>query len=89
MANNFSKNTAFIHNEGLPICPTICVGRNTTLPKPLLNWVPCAWYWTRVLMVRWEISYAICSKIGATLKTAFLTENLSVNDDEIYMKCMS
>lgn len=34
------KITASKHGEGLPICPTICVGRGTTLPEPLMNYSP-------------------------------------------------
>lgn len=58
------------HSEGLPICPTICVGRSATLPEPLLNWAPHAWCWTKVLIVRLETSAAICNSAqkGTTLK---------------------
>lgn len=38
MAYNFREKQSAILSERLPICPAICVGRNTTLPKPLLNW---------------------------------------------------
>lgn len=62
MAYNFreKKSTAYMHSEELPVCSTICVGRGTTLPQPLLNEPFRAWYWTSVLMVRWEIRFAIC-----------------------------
>lgn len=33
------SNTTSIHREGLPICPTICVGKGAAQPSQSLCWI--------------------------------------------------
>lgn len=75
-----------LHQHTVKDCQSVqqSVLAETTLPKPLLNYALRALDLTRVLMVRWEISFAICNsakknkKIGATLKTVSPVQSVYV-----------